>query len=68
MPRDLTPSHIVAEPDAARYIGFTVSALRKWRRVGRGPRYFQLGRSVRYSTKDLDAWLEQHVVQTRESA
>jgi predicted DNA-binding transcriptional regulator AlpA len=50
------------ERDAAAYVGFTVSALRLWRRQDRGPSYIQVNRSIRYRVSDLDAWLNAHLV------
>ena len=39
--------------------GIPVAQLRRWRRAGAGPEYFQLGaRSIRYYTPDLDDWLQ----------
>lgn len=57
----------LAEPDAARYIGYTPSALRLWRREGRGPSYVRHGRSIRYLATDLDEWIAAHRVKTRDS-
>jgi hypothetical protein len=34
--------------DAARLFGLSTITLRKWRVIGRGPRFVRLGRSVRY--------------------
>lgn len=52
---------------AARYLGVSVSMLRKLRLKGvddpglRGPRYLKLGaQHVLYKIEDLDAWLESH--------
>ena len=52
----------LSEPDAAFYIGMSVSFLRKARRVGQGPAYHQIGRRVVYGVTDLDAWLALHRV------
>jgi predicted DNA-binding transcriptional regulator AlpA len=57
----------VDEHEAARYVGFTASALRVWRWQGRGPAFIRHGRSVRYLPSDLDAWLTRHRVETSES-
>lgn len=48
------------EKDAAEYVGFSVFYLRECRigRLGPGPRYIKIGRSVRYLREDLDAWLD----------
>jgi hypothetical protein len=67
MAQHLTASHALAEPEAAVYIGYTQSALRAWRRLGRGPAYVRHARSVRYLACDLDAWLAAHRVETRDS-
>jgi len=42
---------------AAEYVGLSKSSLDKLRCFGGGPRFFKLGRSVVYSTVDLDAWM-----------
>lgn len=42
---------------AAEYCGLSKSFLDKARIYGGGPSFFRLGRSVIYSTDDLDAWL-----------
>jgi hypothetical protein len=60
-------SRPLAEPDAAKYVGWTASALRAWRRMGRGPAYVRVGRSVRYLPNDLDDWLARHRIATCDS-
>jgi predicted DNA-binding transcriptional regulator AlpA len=42
---------------AAEHTGLSKSTLDKLRCFGGGPAYFKLGRVVRYSAEDLDAWL-----------
>jgi len=44
------------ETDAARYLNFQPTTLKAWRRLGRGPAYYRVYRSVRYRLEDLDAW------------
>lgn len=48
------------EKQAAEYVGFSVYFLRECRigRLGPGPRFIKIGRSVRYLKEDLDAWLD----------
>jgi hypothetical protein len=46
------------EKEAAVILGCTVSALRKWRLLGRGPAYVKVGRLVRYGEADLAAFLD----------
>ena len=45
-------------PEAAEYLGISVSTLSKRRVDGDGPQYLKLGRRVVYDTRDLDAWLD----------
>ncbi|MDD2934727.1 MAG: helix-turn-helix domain-containing protein [Methylotenera sp.] len=50
---------------AAEYLGdLKPNTLEGWRVKGVGPRFLKLGRLVRYSKNDLDAYLE---AQTRQS-
>ena len=51
---------VLREADAAKYIGFSRSFLRKGRLEGRGPAYLRLGRQIRYRIADLDQWLSTH--------
>jgi hypothetical protein len=63
----VTPHTVIAEPDAASYIGYSLAALRLWRRQGRGPVYIRHGRSIRYRVEDLDRWVSAHLVQPLQS-
>jgi hypothetical protein len=62
-----TPAHTITERDASHYIGLSVAYLRQARRLGRGPAYLRIGRTIRYHIEDLDAFLQAHRVETRES-
>lgn len=42
--------------EAATLLGLGTSTLAKLRLSGKGPEYFKLGRSVRYTHASLDAW------------
>jgi predicted DNA-binding transcriptional regulator AlpA len=46
----------------------SVAFLRQARVRARGPAYFRIGRSVRYRLSDLDAWLSERRVTTRDQA
>ncbi len=58
--------NVMNEKNAARYVGMSISFLRKARCEGTlagrtpGPTYIKLGRAVRYSRTDLDAWIAEH--------
>ena len=53
---------LVDEQIAASYTGKSVRTLQQYRYRGEGPPYIKAGRSVRYSLRDLDAWLLAHRV------
>jgi predicted DNA-binding transcriptional regulator AlpA len=42
--------------------GVKEAAANNLRSIGGGPRFLKLGRAVRYSESDLDAWLSARVV------
>lgn len=52
---------------AARYLGCSDALLRKWRRTGGGPQFLRIGtRLVLYRRRDLEAFLEKHLVGERQ--
>lgn len=44
--------------EAAAYLGLQRCTLEAWRCRGGGPRFVKLGRSVRYTLADLNAWID----------
>jgi predicted DNA-binding transcriptional regulator AlpA len=58
---------VLRERDAANYIGMSRAWFRQGRMHGRGPVFVRTGRSIRYLTRDLDAWLDAHRVDTHEA-
>jgi hypothetical protein len=52
---------VLTEEETAAFLQVTPFALRKWRRLGCGPRFIRCGsRLVRYSIADLNIWIEQN--------
>jgi predicted DNA-binding transcriptional regulator AlpA len=49
---------LLNEHDVARVTGLSVASVRRWRLLGRGPRFLKIGAAVRYRLEDLQAWLE----------
>lgn len=47
-------------PEAAAYLGMTISTLEKWRIFNRGPIFSRVpgGRAVIYAVADLDAFIQ----------
>jgi predicted DNA-binding transcriptional regulator AlpA len=48
---------LVDEARLAVRLGLSRSTLQAWRYTGRGPRYIKIGRSIRYRSADVDAFL-----------
>ncbi len=46
----------VDEREAARFLGCSTAALRRWRRLGRGPAVTRIFRLVRYKKSALEAF------------
>ncbi len=43
----------LTEKEAATLLGVSVRTMQNWRQTGAGPRFFKIGRAVRYSERDL---------------
>jgi len=50
------PEALVNEHEASRLLAVSVSTLRNWRFAGAGPKYYKVGRAVRYDPADLRAF------------
>jgi hypothetical protein len=48
---------LLTEGDAATILRVSLTSLRRWRRLGSGPVYRKLGRTVRYRPEDLADFL-----------
>ena len=57
-------SGLLTDKEAAEAMSCSVAALRRWRREGRGPAFFRIGRLVRYSTADLENFVRAGRVET----
>ena len=57
------PLKAVNERDAAAMLGWSVKTLQARRYRGEPPRYYKVGRSVRYLVSDLQAYLESCLVE-----
>jgi excisionase family DNA binding protein len=54
-------SQLLKPKAAAEFLNLGQSTLAKLRATGEGPPFRKLGRSVRYSRDDLQAWADAHV-------
>jgi predicted DNA-binding transcriptional regulator AlpA len=51
------PKITMNEQQVAECLNMSTAVLRKWRRLGGGPKYLKIGRSVRYRREDVETWL-----------
>jgi excisionase family DNA binding protein len=51
---------------ASEYIGISQAALRTWKRNGKGPAFFRAGKLLRFRKCDLDAWIEEQLVDPKQ--
>lgn len=51
-------SNYLTTKQAAKLLQLSPAALTNWRSKGGGPIYYKIGRSIRYSISDLDAFLK----------
>ena len=54
---------LMAQKEAAAYLGTTVGSLNTWRHYGKDKiPYVRWGNSIRYRKADLDAWIQGQLV------
>ena len=56
----------VPEDEVARQLSVSRALLRKWRRLGGGPRWIHIGRCIRYQISDLHDFLNESSIQCTE--
>ena len=49
---------LLTEYDVAARVNVSVGTVRRWRLLGRGPRYKKIGGLVRYEAGDVEEWLQ----------
>ena len=58
----LDRSRLIREPAAASILSVKVDTLRKQRKAGRSPNFVRIGRNVFYRVKDLESFINAHLV------
>ena len=48
---------------AAKLIGVTPSALRKWKYLGEGPAYYKAGHLIRYQRDAVLRWIQKNTIE-----
>ncbi len=50
---------LLAANQVARLLGIEVETLGSWRRKGYGPRWYRIGKKIKYVHADLKSWMSQ---------
>ena len=48
---------LLSERDVAVILGLSLTRIRRWRLLKKGPRYIKVGAAVRYRLEDIRGWL-----------
>ena len=51
---------IMSGDQTGEFLGVPAGTLANWRYQGRGPRFYKVGKHVRYRKSDVLAWLEEN--------
>jgi predicted DNA-binding transcriptional regulator AlpA len=51
------PRPLATREEVAGYLGITTKALDQWRRQGKGPKAYSIGRAVRYRWDEVEQWV-----------
>jgi excisionase family DNA binding protein len=56
---EVDPVPLMTPQQTAAFLAMPVLTLQTWRAHRTGPRFYRVGRHVRYRRSDLERWLEQ---------
>jgi predicted site-specific integrase-resolvase len=51
------PEPLLGQAKVARLLGIEVDTLGVWRRKGYGPRWYRIGKKIKYAAPDVRAWM-----------
>lgn len=60
---EATAGYCLDEKVASKRLGVSVALMRKWRRMGGGPRFCKFGSRVLYSEAEIGAFIDAHTVE-----
>jgi hypothetical protein len=61
---DVMSDVLLNESETAKRMSCSVALLRKWRLFRKGPAYVNIGRLVKYPQSSINAFIEEHRVET----
>lgn len=59
---------LLTEKELSQETGISCNTFRYWRANGQGPPFMKLGKSVRYRADEVERWMAENTVDTREEA
>lgn len=65
-PDAIVPEYLTTK-QLALYLGVTAPTLEMWRSASKGPPHTRIGRWVRYRRADVDGWMAENRIVTREA-
>jgi hypothetical protein len=54
---DILPDDLISDDETAADLGVKTTTLASWRSLGRGPDFFKVGRTVKYSRSLNKEWI-----------
>ena len=63
-----TRTPLMTPEEVAAFLSMPVLTLRTWRKTGKGPRVYRIGRRVRYRREDVEAWVDRQETRTDNTA
>lgn len=60
----MTNKEFMTTKEVADTLGIKKNTLALWRMKGFGPKYYKLGRSVRYKKADVEDWIDENISQS----
>jgi predicted DNA-binding transcriptional regulator AlpA len=56
-PAPASPPTMMNKIQVAEYLNMSVSTVRQWRWIRKGPKFLKIGRAIRYRRTDAETWL-----------
>lgn len=56
---------ILTDKETASFLGVAGRTLRDWRKQGKGPTFVQMGSKIRYRKKDINAYLDNQTIKSK---
>jgi excisionase family DNA binding protein len=58
---DTNKGKLLSPREVAEYVNVPLATLYGWQSKGTGPKFFKVGKHVRYRQAQVDKWLDEHM-------